>query len=318
VNPTEKVIRGIVMHEGDRLLRIIREVGRELLRNDKQVRDGLKRIVQQRMAGHGQDPDDPIQVGHGKGFLAGAADIARVDLPPGKKGKKMTYPKGRLRRPGSVEYLEVGKRGSGDVVTERQTYTSGAGHIRTEGVGKYHEIIPQIAAIAKVTKTDDARVAVALQKYVQTGVLEKGYAAHARTFHALARLMLSVEPGRGSAIVVTGPALVRIVGAGQLDAEKGFLKVNPAAPVGAVRAMAGVSEKLGMAPERIYTGYAKQDRVKKMMKSELEVIVQMLLLELQVKKPAFRTEKQLETLIRKEFKDYVMERTLGLFTGKLK
>ncbi|MBW4608226.1 MAG: DUF4157 domain-containing protein [Hassallia sp. WJT32-NPBG1] len=303
VNPTKDVVRNLVNKHGENLLKSIRQVGQQLLQDDS-IQKRLEQIHNQRAAGRGNSPEDPIRDEPGLGFVAQAADVAGMSRPPlGRPPQR-----GKIRQPWTIEHREI----AGTPVRERQTFSSGPGHIRVEKVGKYHEIVEQWQSIRASTASKDAEIATAMHRFMKTGQLDPKFSAFRQQLAALTRLG-AVEMGRSSAQVVLGPRLVELASKEQITGAQALQDLNPMAPVGAVRTASAVSERLGLPPEREYKTQASSERVAQMMKTELDAMTEYLHAKMQIDKPLFENAEQLEKFIEREFKEYLLSDTLQSF-----
>ena len=296
VNPSEDIVRDIVQKHGPLLLAMIREIGRDILK-DPTVREHLMHIREQRASGAGKDPGSPLIHSPGiVGLHAQAADVAAFGKPP----PTFTPPPGVIRQPWSTEYSQVG----GVPVTERQTWSSQPGHIRVERVGRYDEIAGMWNQIRASTGSSDSEMAAALRIFTQTGHLDPKFAGARMQLAALTRLS-AVEMGRSSAQVVTGPMAMSLVESGKLTGPQALQELNPMAPTAAVHTASGVSERLGMEPERDYKTPASPARMASMVETELELMTKFLYSKMQIEQPLFKTAQDLERFIRKELRSYL-------------
>ena len=295
VNPSEDVVRDIVQKHGPILLTMIREIGRDILR-DPAVREHLTHIREQRAGGVGKDPTSPLIHSAGAGYPAQAADVAAFGKPP----PTFMPPPGVQRQPWSAEHMQIG----GVPVTERQTWSSQPGHILVERAGRYEEIAGLWSRMKASTGSSDSEMATAMRVFAQTGQLAPKFSGVRMQLAALTRLS-AVEMGRSSAQVVTGPLAMSLAESGKLTGPQALQELNPMAPTGAVRTASGVSERLGLEPERPYSTAASTERMSSMVETELELMTKFLYSKMQLEQPLFKTAQDLERFIRKELRSYL-------------
>jgi len=315
VNPSIDLVSRLLIEEGPKLFKMIREIGRKMLARPD-VQQAMERIVEQRAKGKGKTKDDPIETEPGgAGGLGQAADVAK--FPSGKAAKDpSSLPAGTARPRGTMEHIQS----PGGVTAENQSYSSGPGHVKTifEGHrGSYGEIRAELDAFKSMTGKSDADVARALIVAQQTGKIPSEFEG-LTNLKSMLRLD-KVEMGRSSAHVVTGTLAREMAAEGNMTTEELFgpegntMERKKAVPISS-QAAADVTGR----PEREYANKrsASKAEVQRMLNTELELMSRYIFSKLNVDKPLVRDAGQLETLIKKELQDYVEDMVeKGLFGG---
>jgi len=158
------------------------------------------------------------------------------------------------------------------------------------------------------TGKSDADIAKALITAQQTGKIPPGFEQFSN-LKSLSRLQ-SVEMGRSSAHVVTGTLATEMMAEGNLKTGEVFSShSNTMVPEGAVAVSSQASADVGAGAEREYASKrsASKAEVRRMLDTELELMSRYIFSKLNVDKPLVRNAAQLETLIKKELRDYIQD-----------
>jgi len=236
-SPEIDLVRGIIESRGDRLLRLIHEIGNRYLQNIE-ARQAALEISEQRTQGLGRE-GSPLVLPSGVGNEGQAIDLRESIMQ---------------RQFGVVERLEM----AGTTVSEwlhprgrvRNPHPS-LGRVEVRGIGTYPKILGTLRDIQRETGASDRQIGEAIQNISHGTPLPSIFggpnAKNARSLASVARL-INVEAARSDAAVVFGNLLRSSVGSGILTPTEA-LKNFPPSQLKAVASMTRLAEELNIQPQ---------------------------------------------------------------------
>lgn len=313
VNPEDYVTQ-VIEEDPNAVLRIVHEVGREVLKTQG-VASMVTKAENQRVDGAGRE-DKPIS------FSQGIGNFAAIRYLREHIGK---------RKAGSVQYMTMD--GFDTPVAEKQGRYLRLGNVKVQGgLGRYKEIAKMLEDLKRDTSTNDRDIVESLRVVARGGNLPALYRnspqaeKYKATFAALHRLLI-VEGARGDAALSFGPMLMDMVGQGKMDFNTAFDSISeskggggayPPSQVGAVRGMRGVAQTEGIdqpLPEPDLTTTKPLD-TERQMQRQLDFIAEWISMQMKTKHVKFQNAAGVRVYIEKELRKALKSSIMSNFAGR--
>ncbi|MFE1364773.1 hypothetical protein ACFW84_11080 [Streptomyces anulatus] len=311
VNPEGKVAEKIVSKIGPDLHAMLANVGNELISRPEIVADA-KKIQKDRIAAKKQRERDA---------QSAKAEVKDVPLParPGQSqaAEALAIHDQSLRRPPHTN--DMINMAPGINVSERQTWSSTPGHIKTYGLGKGHYDPAVIELLDRLSKKGytNRQIQQTIMDVSQGRNPSDDQISHDQQavaqISALARLMFAVEGGRNPIALATSTMTWESSHLPETKWSDVVVNYNPMAPAG-INAVVRAS----LLPQSERTA-ALQIKVDRMLKNELKTTIRWVESLMTGDNPLFQSEHECKIFVETKMESYLKSRiaTYVLPGGKL-
>jgi hypothetical protein len=259
-SPEIDLVRGIIEIRGNRLLRLIHEIGNRYLQHSETRQTALD-ISAQRAQGLGRE-GSPILFPPGIGNEGQVIDV-RESIKQREFGVKEHSEMAGIR---VVDWLSPRVREEKPLPT--------VGRIEVTSIGSYTNILKILGNIRRDTGASEHQIGEAIQNISQGKPLPSIFGGtntkYAQSLASVARL-INVEGARGDAAVVFGNMLRSSAGSGILTPKEAFTLFPPRQEK-AVASMRGLAEELNIQPQiPITTGKRRATRAQVTQQRQMQI-----------------------------------------------